>query len=440
MLKTTADGFVALDGKGRITYVNTVSERVADKERRDVLGKKYIEVCPELRDTRFHREVSAALTTHSGLDFEYFHQPIEKWFRVHATPDRDGLAVFFHDITEQKQFELEKRTIHQRSFEILEAISDAFIALDQQDRFSYVNLRAEQLWNKHRDQLLGKMIWEVFTEFVGTDFEARLRGGIEQRTRFVSSTLFGTAMEIDAHPCAGGVCIYVHDIDRLPTPDKPIDELIFAAQESERQRIARELHDSAGQVLAALGMGLRALAESSSLAAARRQAEQLQSLAHRVTKELGYLSRTLYGTDTIEVSLQSALRQLCADFASTFGIKVRVIGRPRSGPIQRSTQLTVYRIAQEALANVARHANAACVRVSMKVSPSTVNLKVVDDGCGFETTETQAEDTTHMGLRTMRDRAEFLGGTLKVHSRPGRGTCVEASIPNLSGHRTEKAA
>ncbi len=432
LIETTTDGFVALDATGRVTYLNTASVRVSGQALSKATGQTCTQICPELQGTLFEEEISAALRAHANADFEYLHEPIGKWFRVRATPTRGGgLAIFFHDITEQKEAEFEKRTCHQRSFEILESVGDAFFALDHEDRFSYVNRHAEKLLGRPRDELLGKVIWNVFPDLVGTDLCGRLQRGTHERARFVSSALSGGRMEIDVYPCAGGVCVYMRDATSAAEKEPSVQERIFSAQEAERQRIARELHDSPGQVLAAIAMGLRAILDARSLAEAKQRASQIQTLTHRLTNELDSMTRALHTAGLGRNSLGSALRRLCADFAETFGMDVRLVGHAADATkIGKSVQLTAYRIVQEALANVARHSRAAHVRVGVRISPHTLHVKVVDDGRGFTpAADLSAGTAGHMGLQSMRERAELLGGTVTVQSTPGRGTCVRATIP-----------
>jgi len=121
-------------------------------------------------------------------------------------------------------------------------------------------------------------------------------------------------------------------------------------------------------------------------------------------------------------------------------LDVRVLGHPSDISVQKSTRQAAFRILQEALANVARHAKARRVRVGVRVTANKIYLKVVDDGRGFANKQLPGTSMNHMGLRTMRDRAELLGGTLTVYSRHGHGTCVRAVLPNIPGSATTEAA
>jgi len=207
------------------------------------------------------------------------------------------------------------------------------------------------------------------------------------------------------------------------------------AQEEERRRIARELHDEAGQSLTALLVGLRTIEESRTIAEATALAQRLRGIAAQTLDEVGRLSRGLHPSILDEVGLSAAVTRHAQEFAQLHGVAmdVRIEGL-ESEILPPLVQTTVYRILQEALTNVAKHASARSVSVRLVRGKATVELRVQDDGAGFDPAagaEGAAGDQgdRHLGLQVMRERAALLGGSVEVESQPGAGTAITAHLP-----------
>jgi PAS domain S-box-containing protein len=199
-------------------------------------------------------------------------------------------------------------------------------------------------------------------------------------------------------------------------------EQVMTAQEKERGRIARELHDETGQSLTALLVGLRTIEDSRTMAEAAELAQRLREIVAQTLDEVGRLARGLHPSILDDVGLAAAVSRQVQELADLYGITadVRIEGLDAE-PLSPLLQTTVYRILQEALTNVARHAAARRVSVRLVRDEATVELRVQDDGTGFE-----PEGSGRLGLRGMRERATLLGGSVRVESQPGAGTTISA--------------
>src|SRR2546426_6233244 len=206
---------------------------------------------------------------------------------------------------------------------------------------------------------------------------------------------------------------------------------IIQAQEQERQRIARELHDETSQVLTSLLISLTLLEESVETQEARERIADTRALAHSTLRAIRNLSIDLRPSALDDLGLLPALRwymkeyqkkcSIVVDFQST-GFKQRL-------PAEMETAL--YRIVQESLTNTARHANAHKVIITIKEEHETVYATITDDGCGFDydaLLKTPGQERG-LGLAGMNERAVLLDGTLNIHSTSDRGTIIEVSIP-----------
>ncbi len=203
-------------------------------------------------------------------------------------------------------------------------------------------------------------------------------------------------------------------------------EQVMTAQDQERGRIARELHDETGQSLTALLVGLRAIEGSGTVAEAVDLARNLREIAARTLIDVGRLARGLHPSVLDDLGLAVAVTRHVQEFARLHGIvqDTRIEGLEVDPPLPL-VQNTAYRVLQEALTNVAKHAGARRVSVRLVRDTTVVELWVRDDGVGFEL----GAGHPGLGLRGMRERAALLGGVLQIASAPGQGTTITARFP-----------
>jgi signal transduction histidine kinase len=206
---------------------------------------------------------------------------------------------------------------------------------------------------------------------------------------------------------------------------------VVAAQEAERQRIARELHDATGQSLTALGLGLRGIATSlgEASAPAFQKLRQLEHLVAATLDELRRLIADLRPSHLDDLGLPAALRWYGKEVNQRAGLEVQVEFAGEQQPLSPPVKIALFRIAQEALTNVVKHSGAAHACVRLAFEASEVRLLVEDDGHGFEAGDGARGGRPAWGLLGMRERAELLGGEFHVHSSAGQGTQVSVIIP-----------
>jgi len=204
---------------------------------------------------------------------------------------------------------------------------------------------------------------------------------------------------------------------------------LIASHEEERARISRELHDGTGQALAALLMGLRRIEDSNSLKEIRAVAARERGLVAQALDDLGRLARGLRPIVLDDLGLRAALERHASDQAWLFGFEVTLdaegLGQRR---LPRDVETAFYRVAQEALANAARHASPRHVRISIERDRQGIRLAISDDGCGFDV-DRVPEGGAHLGLHGIRERAALVGGRAEVHSKLGEGTRVSVLVP-----------
>jgi len=209
------------------------------------------------------------------------------------------------------------------------------------------------------------------------------------------------------------------------------------AREEERRRIARELHDESGQMMASLLAGLRLIDDAKNLKEAKSQAQTLRKIASSAITELGRLSHGLHPLALDDHGLQIALKYYAKEYERAHKIKVKLkISGLASKRLSRNTEAGLYRIAQEALTNISKHANARTAEILLTVKDGLLDFKIADDGRGFDADSVMTKPSRqHLGLQGMRERASMLGGELSVKSRKGGGTIKTLRIPATFAER-----
>ncbi|CAG0945552.1 partial Oxygen sensor histidine kinase NreB, partial [Anaerolineae bacterium] len=209
-------------------------------------------------------------------------------------------------------------------------------------------------------------------------------------------------------------------------------EKVIVAQEEERKRIARELHDDTGQAITSLMVGLRAASDTSE-PATRTRLDTLRDIAAQTLESVKHMARELRPALLDDLGLAAALERYVAGYRANFGLTVdlQMTGFHSNGRLSSEVELALYRIIQEALTNIAKHARAHNVSIVVERKACAVVGIVEDDGRGFDVRAIleSAQDESKLGLHGMRERAELVGGRLQIESSPGAGSSVFVEIP-----------
>lgn len=207
-------------------------------------------------------------------------------------------------------------------------------------------------------------------------------------------------------------------------------ERVLQAQEEERRRIARELHDEAGQLMTSLLVGLRAVSDARQLKDAKNQAKALRKIASKAVAEVGRLARGLHSSVLDDLGLKDAVQRFTDDYSAAHHVRVVLdFGETPFSRLEGSTQIGLYRIIQEAFTNVARHSQAQMVSIIFAWHDPVLRLTIRDDGAGFRSHNVGDRPSKHLGIEGMRQRASMLGGTFTITSEPDKGTLIEVEFP-----------
>lgn len=340
------------------------------------------------------------------------------------------------------------RDAEERYRSALAVAANALLVVDADGRVLEANPAASELLRCPRPALIGRC-WHDFALPTAKEPLALLEAAIlttgTGRTNLNAQRADGEPIDVEVRgqrlPGAGGPLLLLGFRDvteraRAQRSQELLARKVLVAQEEERARLSRELHDELGQLLSALRLNLGWLQKrfESAPEEQRSQLGDAVQLCEKSAEELRRICRGLRPPMLDDLGLEPAARQLCLEFGERTGIQIDLqLPADESRPLDHTVALCTYRVLQEALNNVSRHAQARQVTVTLRRSERELLLAVIDDGVGFDPSAEAAQQGC--GLAGMRERALLAGGDIAVHSTRQRGTRVVLRIALPGGGR-----
>jgi PAS domain S-box-containing protein len=327
---------------------------------------------------------------------------------------------------------------------IFESISDGFIALDDKLIVTYFNKAAEHLLGRKVEEVLGHHLFEAFPEAKGKGFEKQYTLALREKRPVSYETYWNVKpyenwYELRIYPYKDGISIYFQVTTERKNAEKRLksshEELralsahLQSIREEERTLIAREIHDELGQALTGLKMDLSWLFKKlpEDQKSLFKKIESMSKLIDATIQRVRKISTELRPGVLDDFGLIAALEWQSQDFQSRTGIKCKFNSGLKYINIDPNFSTAVFRIFQETLTNIARHANASKVRIYLKEDNGSFTLRVEDNGRGIR--EDEVSNPKSLGIMGMRERALFFGGELKIFVKPGKGTTVTLKTP-----------
>lgn len=417
--------------------------------RTDIANELYVD--PQRRD-EFKQLLDA-----NGVVLEFELEVYRKdggrvWLseNVRAVRDERGEVLYFEgtclDVTERKRAEEALRESEERYRELFENAKDAIYVHDLSGRYTSVNRAAERLSGFTRAEILGRH----FSNFVAPRDLKYARTNLCRKLDEENETIYEVDMitrdgrrvpvEVSSRLIyEKGVAVGVQGTARDITERKRAQEALriysqrlMEVQEMERENIARGLQDQIGQALTAVRNNLRSIQRSGRTADGGPPLDESIGIVDEALRRVRELSIELRPSLLDDLGLSVALRQYVDRYAQRTGIKAEVLnGFKDDSRLPRELETACFRITQEALNNVARHAHAVNVSVQLERFRERMLLTVMDDGIGFDIANLRKSDseTGALGLRGMEERALAVGGYVEVDSASGRGTRIRATFP-----------
>jgi len=390
--------------------------------------------------------------------------PIEASISQAAEGDRRLFTVILRDITRRKQAEADSERVQRtldatqaRLAAIVDSAMDAVITVDEAQKIVLFNRAAEQVFGVRRDQVIGSPL----ERFLPARFRGAHHGHVEAFGRTgVTSRRMGdvtTLWALRAHgeneqefPIEASISqaveggkryftVILRDItlrkqagDELRRQQQELRELsarVLEAREDEKAHIARELHDELGQLLTALKMDLRWLRERLPDAELGAKADDMGELLDKTVASTRRISADLRPLMLDDLGLADAAHWLVEDFAKRSGVscEIRIPGEADFGSLSKGVSTAVYRALQESLTNIGRHAGARSAWVMLALEDGELLVEVEDDGRGIAPGD--LAKVRSLGLKGMRERVAYLGGSLEIGRAPRGGTRLRLRVP-----------
>ena len=333
---------------------------------------------------------------------------------------------------------------------LVEAMSEGAATVSSDGVLLYCNRRLAELMEMPASRLIGAMLpafaqetdQDRLARFIRTAPKQAAKGEFKLRTG--TGKLLPVQVSLNTLGGYGGKALSMvisdlteqrrhqkEEIRRAKSTHRLILGREILAQEAERQRIARELHDEAGQLMTSLLVALRQMDDAKDLTECREMSRRLRQLTAQAIDEVGRLARGLHPIALDDHGLVAALSRYVEEYSKTHGIAVTLsLDELYSSRLTAVAQVALYRIIQEALTNVAKHAGAKKVKVVCHHAARVLELAVIDDGRGFDFNRgaMASNSTSHLGLQSIRERSALLGGTASFLST-GKGAEVRVRIP-----------
>ncbi|HKO60758.1 MAG TPA: ATP-binding protein, partial [Pyrinomonadaceae bacterium] len=453
-------GAAVLDEAGDILYVNSAWVQYATDRGLAVdhsgIGHDYLEGLRQASDALNSEtaEIAAGVKRvvmgeTNEFEQEYFSRgPVDdRWIRIHASlfdlPCTHYVIIIREDITESRQ---NSPAIKKQADRLQQLLSVTHVFPWEADftsgTLTFVGDQAlgvlgypvnnwylPGFWQSHLhpedlDTTIAK-----FVEYSKTldNFELEFRT-IDRNNTVVWLHNLISVVRIDGEPrTLLGFAIDVTESKEFEAVLKDLSSRLINAQEEERRRVARELHDDLNQRMAILSIELEQLGKPNRSASLNTRLQSLQTKAQQISADIHQLSYKLHPSKLDHLGLAAAIKGLCQELSSARKLDVEFAQSGFPANLPEEVTLCVYRIAQEALRNCVKHSHALGARVSLENTGKEVRLTVADTGRGFDPDSNSMRKG--LGFTSMHDRLRIVGGKIQIHAKPNIGTRIVVSVP-----------
>lgn len=463
LTKTAPVGIFETDAKGATTFVNDVWLQYSGMKFEEAMGDGWLDaVHPEDREwlaKGWHSKTK--IKAESFSEYRIIDkQGRLRWVNGKAVPvfNTDGLITGYIgiilDVTERKIAEQRITESEESKRFILNSALDAVIIIDSESNISFWNPQAEKMFGWTAAEVIGSNLTETI---IPTEFAASHKKGMQHYLETGEGPIMNRLIEITAMNKTGAAfpvelsiipvsqekgksfCAFIRDISgrkkaelSLKETTEQLRELSSHLQnirEEERMNIAREIHDELGQQLTGLKMDIAWLMKKSALddVVVKNKFNDVLLLVDATVRSIRRIATELRPSVIDDLGLNAAFEWLISEFSDRMQIEIKYENNFNDKNLDPDTSIGLFRILQESLNNIAKHANAGKAEITIEKVNGEVHLTVQDNGIGFDAATKQS--SLNFGLLGIRERVNMMRGGCNVFSKPGQGTKIEVSIP-----------
>lgn len=467
--ESAMDPIVSIDESQRIVMFNAAAEHVFQWPRAAVLGQSLEMLIParfhithrahvdQFRRTGVTSRRMGGLNALTGLRANGEEFPIEASISQHVEDDRKVLTVILRDTTERVRSEALLSTSEGRLRGILDSAMDAIITVDERHKIVLFNAAAERMFGCPQDQAIGAPLsWFIpdrFRHLHARHIEAFGAAGVASRRMAGAREVMGLRRNGEEFPIDASISqlsdggskfftVILRDVservralESLARSKEELRQLASAAsraREQEQTRIARELHDELAQSMAMLKMDLSLISSNSAKddASLKARLQRMEGQINTTITSMRRIAADLRPLTLDDLGLAAAVDSLVQEFERRSGVRCKLTFAEPKVDVPSAHATAVFRIVQESLTNVSKHAKASNVDVIIDADDTDITVIVRDDGVGFASDGPRKPQS--FGLLGVRERAYLLGGETRVVSAPEQGTKIEVRLPLLS--------
>jgi PAS domain S-box-containing protein len=469
-------GIFQLDTSGIFLFINDAFLNIVGYSRRELIGHPFrMLIDPD--DWRAIESLRKVFDTTSifNQEFPLKHKDghrIDAIIRAISIQLNDQRIIngFISDITEQKQMENELRASEQRYRTLAETARDLIILIARDGQITYINsfaadyvgLKSDQLIGQHYTMFFPKESLKSLSPAIDSVFGTSTALRLEEKIRFSSKEYWLSLSIVPLIDSSGeltSVFILAKDISDLKKSElalqrekkllekrvlqrtaslaasqdrsRKLARQVVTAQEVERRRVARELHDQAGQALISIKYEMDLIYKDLNIKSkpARQRFLKMMTLIDQTTGQIREISQNLHPPILDIAGLNLSIKEYCTELAKRTSLVINYNGCELPG-LPDEIGINLFRILQELLTNILKHSQATSVTVQLDYRNEVIVFSVKDNGRGID----NKSSNKGLGLVGIHERVDILGGDLKIHSLPGHGTEITISIPWKSAH------
>jgi PAS domain S-box-containing protein len=442
--------FIAMNADGTITYINPIAFDIFGQSDPNLKGKMIWEAFPDLMESPLYATFQSAVETRlpAHIEMEGIHN---RWYEINIHPTRGGVILYWSDITARKAIEQALQETEERFQLALETAPINVFTLDKHLRYVWVGPRRDVFYHqpvigKRDDEVLPAQDAAILME--AEQYVIDTGKGLRKEVRFNKKEqplIYSMALEplFDRAHQVVGLTIAVMDVTeqrRLEAEKQEaavrneLQRRLIERSEQERVSLAQELHDGPIQSLVGLGFSIQILKDilRDNPANSEGELDQIGADLKEVVVEVRNICAELRPPVLVERGLQQAIKENNAEVqAKHAGIQIMQEFSADPLHLPAPTTIGLYRIYQQALNNILRHAHASEVSIQMRHDAEYLVLEIKDNGVGFPEPFDWVQHARegHLGVIGMQERAEAIGGTLQILTKSGEGTMVQVSVP-----------
>jgi PAS domain S-box-containing protein len=444
LTENISDLFFTLDLELKCSFWNRAAESLTGILASAVLGRKINEAFSAVENTaELENAFREVLATRHARSFTFACRIADRdfLFEVTAYPSLDGISVVARDIGSRKRTEQALRTSEEKFAKAFQA-SPAMITIVRISDGHYieVNRAFEKLTGFLHSEVIGNPISQVrgpadlqslHQAFDNAVYFGSVRNMEAPINRTGSDPLIvllsADIVEFDGEPCVLTVAEDITERKQAEVARIDLSRRLMTAQEAERRRIARELHDGIGQSLALLSVQLQRAERPPSEGKKQPSIQELCAKVKDIGIQVSRLSHQLHSSELEFLGLAVAVKGLCREFGEQYHIPVDCTCSDIPPQMDSDAALSILRVVQEALHNIAKHSHATSATVELRRLRNNLQITISDNGSGFDANK--ARSARGLGLVSMRERIHLMGGHFEIFSNAGDGTKIQARVP-----------